>query len=114
MPLLAPLAPLWQAIKAPRILAGIAGVLLVGGLFWFWLSRHDDAVIDKHEAKVTQQVEVKTDHAATAASSAVAQSNQEVEQSNAKARNAAARSDDPLRAGLDSLRGERPHRVDSH
>lgn len=28
------LAPLWQAIKAPRILAGIAGVLLVGGLLF--------------------------------------------------------------------------------
>lgn len=28
------LAPLWQAIKTPRILAGIAGVLLVGGLLF--------------------------------------------------------------------------------
>lgn len=28
------LAPLWQAIKTPRILAGIAGVLLIGGLLF--------------------------------------------------------------------------------
>lgn len=111
--LMALLGPVWQIIKAPRVLAGIAGLLLVAG-FFYWLHAHDTAVIDKHKAQVTKEVGVKTDKAGTAASNAVIQSKQEVEQSNANARDAAARSDDPLRAGLDSLRGERPHRVDSH
>ncbi|MBF5091909.1 hypothetical protein F1640_18310 [Novosphingobium sp. NBM11] len=92
----------------------LAGVLLLAIIVGFWLRAHDNAVIDKHEAKVSQQVQTMSSAGAADASAVVAQSKQEVETSNAKARTAAAGSDDPLRAGLDSLRHDNPPRPAAH
>lgn len=93
----------------------LAGVLLVAIIVGLWLRAHDNAVIDKHEVEVGKQVQATSSAGAADASKAVAQAKQEVETSNAKARTAAAGSDDPLRAGLDSLRhDERPPGATAH
>lgn len=68
--------------------------------------RYDRGVIAAHEAQVGAQVQASAAAAATTAAQAVTTTRTEVEQANVQARDAAARSPDPLRAGLDRLRTE--------
>lgn len=71
-------------------------------LVWDWLD--DRAAIREHERKVAEEVErldqVADDEALDVASEATA----EIEAENTRAREAAAKSDDRLKAGLDALR----------
>lgn len=99
---------------ARNVIDALAGLLVIAIIAGAWLRIHDGSVIDKHEAKVTQHVNAKASEASGAASITVIQSKQEVEQSNANARTAAAGSNDPLRAGLDSLRHDNPPRPAAH
>lgn len=66
--------------------------------------RYDRAVVARYTAKATVQAHATASAAATEASQAVNTTRNEVEQANAQARDDAARSPDPLRAGLDRLR----------
>ena len=68
--------------------------------------RYDRSVIAAHEAQVGANTQATASAAATEASKAVTTTRNEVEQANVQARDAAARSPDPLRAGLDRLRTE--------
>lgn len=103
--ILAFLTPRWAAFQGlpplmRRLIAGVVLVALLWLLWAIWLGKHDRKVIAEHEAEVvkaSQQATVK-------ASEAVATSKDKTEQSNAQARAAASRSDDPLRAAFDSLR----------
>ena len=96
-----------ESIRRPLALAStIIAVAALCGLLWTcWLGKHDTAVVEKHEAAITQAVATQSAAAATAAASAASQTRSTVENTNDEARAAAARSpDDPLRAGIDRLR----------
>lgn len=88
----------------PRWAHGLIAAAGLGIAALLWLHFHDKGVIDRHEAKVTQAIATQSAQAADAAASAVSQTRSTVEQTNDDARNAAARSNDPLRAGLGRLR----------
>jgi len=82
-----------------------AGALLAAFLIWDWFD--DRAAVKAHEAQVGAKVQATASAAASDAHTAVTERSNEVEKANADARDAAARSDDPLRAGLDRLRAEK-------
>lgn len=69
---------------------------------------YDHTVIARHEAKVAAQVAKAVAAGNEAAGVAVEAKRTQVEQTNETARQAASGSDDPLRAGLDSLRARTP------
>ncbi len=87
-----------------RLIAGVVLVALLWLLWAIWLGKHDRKVIAEHEAEVTQEIVKASQQATVKASEAVATAKDKTEQSNAQARAAASRSDDPLRAAFDSLR----------
>ena len=89
-------APRWV-----KIAAGIAALLI---LLPVLKSCYDRRVIAKHEEVVKAEVETKASEGASAAASASASTKASVEAVNAKARDAAAKSDDPLRDGLGVIR----------
>lgn len=95
-----------RLIGLPRWAQGLlgAGVLITAFLVWDWFD--DRAAVRAHETKVQAQVTATAIAAASDAAGAVTTTRNEVEQANAKARNSAAHSPDPLRAGLDRLRAE--------
>lgn len=95
--------PEW--IRRPLAIATaiIAVAALCGTLWSCWLDKHDDEVIENHEAKITEQVIEASASASIAAVEAAAVARSEVEAGNDKARAAAAKSDDPLRDGLREL-----------
>lgn len=96
-----------QLIGLPRWAQALGGVALLIGAFLLWDWWDDRAAIADHEAKVTAAVATQSAAASEAAADVVAETKTELEKANADARNAAARSpDDPLRAGLDSLRAK--------
>lgn len=88
---------------AKLALAALAGLLLAWGLWSLWLRSHDRAVIERHEEGISAQTSERASDAAADATEAVADTKGRIEQENEDARNAAAGSDDPLRAALDSL-----------
>lgn len=96
--------PEW--IRRPLAIATaiIAVAGLCGTLWSCWLDKHDDEVIENHEAKITEQVIEASASASIAAVEAATVAKSEVEKTNEQARKAAHGSDDPLRAGLDRLR----------
>lgn len=95
--------PEW--VRRPLAIAtAIIAVASLCGLLWScWLRSHDAEVIADHETKVTAQVIEASASASIAAVEAAAVAKSEVEAGNAKARAAAAKSDDPLRDGLKAL-----------
>lgn len=82
-----------------------AATLIAALLLWDWFD--DRAAVAAHEAEAAARVQEAARAAESAAHGAVTNRQTEVEQSNAEARTAAARSDDPLRAGLDRLRADK-------
>lgn len=83
---------------------GLAIALLAVVLFLWWLHAHDRKVIDQHEAKIDAQVSEAVAQGSEAASQTVTETKTDVEAQNAKARDAAKGSDDPLKAGLEKLK----------
>jgi hypothetical protein len=77
------------------IAVGIAGFLI-------WLHFHDRGVVRAHDSKVEAQVQAKASDGAVAASGAAADTVAGVEAGNQRMREAAAKSDDPLKAALDA------------
>lgn len=105
IPLLASLGVAERFRKPVAYIALAVTVLALLGLLWaIWLHNHDASVIERHEEKITNQVDAVSSEAAASASAAVDQSRNEVERTNDQARDAASRSDDPLGDGLRSLR----------
>ena len=74
--------------------------------FLVWLQFHDRAKIRDHDKTSTIKAQATASAAADDAARAIDKTKTEVEQTNDKARQDAARSDDPLRAGFDRLRAE--------
>ena len=94
-------------IGLPRWAQALGGFAMLIGAFLIWNWFDNRAAIADHEAKVTAAVATQSAAASEAAAEVVAETKTELEKANADARNAAARSpDDPLRAGLDSLRAK--------
>lgn len=95
-----------ESLRRPLALltTGLAVAALCGLLWTCWLGKHDDAVIEKHEAKVTQAIATASASASAVAIDAASDTKSKVEKKNDDARKAAAGSDDPLKRGLDSLR----------
>lgn len=95
-----------ESVRRPlAILMGVGALIALTWAAWsLWLHFHDKSVIERHEEKITRQVEAVSSEAAASASAAVDHSRNEVEQANEDARKAAADSDDPLKSGLDRLR----------
>lgn len=102
-------AILASLIGLPRWAKALGALALAGAAFLIWLNFfHDRAVIAGHEAGVTKAVTATAAAADKAAGAAIDDAKTRLEQDNAKAREAAARHpDDPLRAGLDSLRANK-------
>lgn len=90
---------------AALLTTGLAAAVLCGLLWTCWLNKHDNAVIDKHEAKVTQAIATASASASAVATDAATETKNKVEQKNEQARKAASGSSDPLRDGLNGLRG---------
>lgn len=79
------------ASQRVRMLAGIIGALLLAwGLWTLWLSRHDAAVIERHEAPI-----------AAAVASATAEANDAANANDAKRRADNARADEQLKGAID-------------
>lgn len=82
--------------------------IFVAALFLWWFAGVQyDRGYDKREAEYAEAARLAAEHARkadTAAGETVTRTTEEVEQGNAKARDAADGSDDPLRSALDSLR----------
>lgn len=81
---------------------GLAALALAAFLAWDWWD--DRAAVAAHEAELAEEVRATEAAAAINAAAAAQESKQEVEQRNVEAREAASRSDDPLKSGLDRLR----------
>jgi len=81
-------------------LAGTAALMLLV----LAMHLHDRSVIATHEVKIARKAQVIATAAAESAAHAAAGTANEVEKGNEQARDAAARSDDPLKSGLDRLR----------
>jgi len=83
-----------------------AGLGLVGALLLLWAAKalYDRSVIREHEAELAEEVREIETAAASDAAKAITETKQEVERENAEARDAASRSDDVLKSGLDRLR----------
>ena len=90
-------------LALPRWVQGLAGLalLLAGIAAWDWFD--DRAAVRGHEAKIEAKVQARASTAAGAAATASAETKSEVEATNDQARDAAARSDDPLGDGLRGL-----------
>ena len=82
---------------------GLAAVA-AGGLFLWWLHSREQAAVAAAMAAMAVAAARKAKHADEAAVGKSEAIKDEVEKANAKARDEAAGSDDPLRAALDSLR----------
>lgn len=87
----------WKAI------GGAAVVLALIGAFNLWLSAHDEALINEHERALQEAITKVTEAAEDDAAGVVAESRDDVEAGNQRAREAAAGSDDPLADGLRGL-----------
>lgn len=87
-------------------LAYLTSAIALIGLLALLKGCYDDAVIERHDTAVQAQVQATASAAADDAHRAAAKKTTEVEQKNAQARDAAARSSDPLGDGLRSLRAE--------
>lgn len=85
---------------AQTLLGGFAAIVV----FMVAKGFYDRSVINEHEAEIAAEIRELETAAASDAAKAVTETRNEVEKSNAQARNAAARSDDPLGDGLRSLR----------
>jgi hypothetical protein len=81
----------------------LAAVAAAGAL-WLAIHLYNGWVEDRYEAKVQAQLAKDVVAGAEAAASASAETKNEVETTNDEARKAAIGSDDPLRAGLNSIR----------
>ena len=104
MPFLITLFARWglpEWLRKPLAYLGSAIALLA--LLWLLKGCYDRRVIAKHEEVVKAEVETKASEGASAAASASASTKASVEAVNAKARDAAAKSDDPLKAGIDAI-----------
>jgi len=87
----------------PRWVHALAGAGVLIAAFFLWLHFHDRGVVESHEAGITAQVQTKASEAAADATEAVAETKREVEAVNDRARDAAAKSADPLRDGFREL-----------
>lgn len=108
---LAPLASLWRWLTADPVRMAFAVLIALCGFLAWRLSTVDesrDDWRDKTKAYEAASLAVKdTDAAADAEAQDVAHDTKEsIDAGNERARAAAGASDDPLRAGLDSLRAE--------
>lgn len=81
---------------------GLAALALAAFLLWDWWD--DRAAVAAHEAELAEEVRAIETAAAIDAAEAITETKQEVERENAEARDAASRSDDVLKSGLDRLR----------
>jgi uncharacterized membrane protein len=87
-----------------KVLAYLGAAVAIALLVWAVIARHDRKVIREHEAEVQAEVQAKASEGAVAASSAAADTVSDVEAGNQRMREAAAKSDDPLKAALDAGR----------
>ena len=88
---------------ARKVIAFGAALALCGAVWAIWLHFHDASVIREHEREITAEVERKTAAGNAAATEAAGNVVERIEAGNARASEAAKGSDDPLKAGLDSL-----------
>lgn len=96
------------ALTNPLVRLGLgvlAFVALVAGFNW-WLSAQRREAAQADRTATAAAVAPKVREADERAHEAAQAKSNEVEQTNVEAENAAAGSDDPLRAGLDWLRGK--------
>lgn len=82
--------------------------IAAGIAFMIWLQFHDRKIIREHDAGIEAKVQATASAAASDAHEAVKTAKTEVEQTNDQARQDAAVSEDPLRAGFDRLRRDNP------
>lgn len=81
-----------------------AAVALLGAVWGVWLWQHDKGVVAADRAKANASAVSQARTADESAHAASEGKSQEVEAGNADAASSARQSDDPLKAGLDSLR----------
>lgn len=99
-----PILALFRTLSLLQRIGVTVGLILAawGAWVWFW-HHHDNAVIENHEAAITEAVATASAEASVAATEAVTETRNKVENDNDKARKAARDSSDPLRDGLRSL-----------
>ena len=91
-------------LALPRWAKGLGLIALGIAAFLIWDWFDDRAAVRKHDAAIVEAIATASASASASASETVAETKAGVEQGNQRARDAAAKSSDPLRDGLGALR----------
>ncbi len=95
------------ATRAGKFAAIALAVVLVVAAFMWWLDSQKDAAVRADRAQANAEAAVTTRKADEAAHGAAQGKSDAIQEGTDRAKDAAAQSDDPLAAGLRSLRAEK-------
>jgi hypothetical protein len=102
-----PALTLAHARRLVTVGLAVAGIVLALGAFALWLRLHTQAAVEADRSAAKAEAVSRAREADDRAHEAASASQDSIEASNASAAEAAAKSEDPLKAGLDELRRKR-------